>query len=228
MRLTSIGICDTVRSPYGALNRKDLERGTVMATEKRPLTGLRVRVHLKGETVYGLARVSYRDGHKHAGHYEVERVSAPPILVPFGDAEPGPNADQIPPGVEFPDRRVSYRPLFAEPGVKETSARVSGANVIFPGNMERLQKLIGLVQSGWTVHWTSHEANEFRGELSVAEVGVSEVRMNPTKAAPSRYTWPLEGDDFTIEGTAITEYKADHAYTGGRASTLTLRFEAPR
>ncbi|WP_340375891.1 hypothetical protein U5640_12490 [Streptomyces sp. SS7] len=210
------------------MNRKDLERGTVVSTEKRPLTGLRVRVHVKGETVYGFARVRYSNDHKHAGHYEVERVSAPPILVPFGDAEPGPNADQIPPGVEFPDRRVAYRPLFAEPGVKETSARVSGANVIFPGNMERLRELIALVQSGWTVHWTSHEANEFRGQLSIAEVGVSEVRMNPTKGAPSLYTWPLEGDDFTIEGTAITKYKADHAYTGGRASTLTLRFEAPR
>ncbi|MFF8902520.1 hypothetical protein ACF082_34180 [Streptomyces lydicus] len=183
---------------------------------------------MKGETVYGLARVRYSEGHKHAGHYEVERVSAPPVLVPFGDAEPGPNADQIPPGVEFPDRRVVYRPLFAEPGVKETSARVSGANVIFPGNMERLWELVALVQSGWTVHWTSHEDNEFRGQLSVAEVSGSEVRMNPTKGAPSRYTWPLEGDDFTIEGTAITKYKADHAYTGGRASTLTLRFEAPR
>lgn len=123
---------------------------------------------------------------------------------------------------------MAYRPLFSEPGVKETSARVSGANVIFPGNMERLRELIALVQSGWTVHWTSDEANEFRGQLSVAEVSASHVGMNPARGAPSRYTWPLEGDDFTIEGTAITEYKADHAYTGGRASTLTLRFEAPR
>lgn len=199
-----------------------------MSTVKRPLTGLRVRVHVKGETVYGLARVRYRDGHEHAGHYEVERVSAPPILVPFGDAEPGPNADQIPPGVEFPDRRVAYRPLFAEPGVKETAARVSGANVIFPGNMEKLRELIALVRSGWTVHWTSREANEYRGQLRVAEVSASEVRMNPTKGSPSRYTWPLEGDDFTIESTAITRYKANHAYTGDRASTLTLRFEASR
>lgn len=199
-----------------------------MSTENRPLTGRRVRVHVKGETVYGLARVRYGDGHKHAGHYEVERVSAPPILVPFGNAEPGPKRDQIPPGVEFPDRRVAYRPLFAEPGIKETSARVSGVNVIFPGNMERLRELIALVQSGWIVHWTSHEANEFRGQLTVAEVSESEVRMNPAKGAPSRYAWPLEGDDFSIEGTAITTYKADHPYTGGRASTLTLRFEASR
>ncbi|MFE7120767.1 hypothetical protein ACFU99_35585 [Streptomyces sp. NPDC057654] len=183
---------------------------------------------MKGKTVYGLARVRYGDGHKHAGHYEVERVSAPPILVPFGDAEPGPNADQIPPGVELPNLGAAYHPLFAEPGVQEACDGVSGANVIFPGSMRKLRELITLVQSGWAVHWISHEANEFRGQLDVAEVSASGVRMNHAQGAPSRYAWPLEGDDFTIQGTAITEYKADHAYTGGRASTLTLRFEAPR
>lgn len=198
------------------------------------LTGLRVKVTLRGKTVYGLARVCFDEGHRYAGNYEVQRVNGAAILVPFGSVEPGPNADQIPPGVEFPDLDIPYQPVFAEPGVMQSGAKVTGKNVIFPGDYSLLRDLINEVDPGWLVRWTSHEANGYAGNRTVAEVTNSGVRLDPKEGAPEYYTWPAEGEDFVVEhprrgGTAITEFKAAHAYVGGnRASTLTVWFQPPQ
>jgi hypothetical protein len=204
--------------------------------ERRPLTGLRVRVTVKSETVYGLARVRFGEGHRYAGHYEVQRVGAAAILAPFESVEPGPNADQVPPGVEFPDSREPYRPAFAEPGVKQTGAKVSGANVVFPGDYALLRDLINKVESGWSADWFSHGCNEFRGVRRVTGNGEGRIEFAPAQhqgwTLPSGYNWPKEGDDFTVwkvrGRTELAEYHADSAYDGGRGRRLTLTFEPPR
>ncbi|MFE0472622.1 hypothetical protein ACFW2V_13505 [Streptomyces sp. NPDC058947] len=198
---------------------------------RHPLTGLRVRVTMKGETVYGLARVRFGEGHRYAGHYEVQRVGAASILAPFESVEPGPNADRIPPGVEFPDRREPYRPAFAEPGVKQTRAEISGANVIFPGDYALLRDLINEVKPGWSADWFSHGCNEFRGTRKIVGNDGKRIEFTPMKGVFSDSGWPEEGDDFTIhrtrKGIKLTEYDPDNAYCGGRASCVTITFSPP-
>lgn len=204
-----------------------------MITENRPLTGLRVQRVTKDGTVYGLARVRFGEGHRYAGHYEVQRVGAAAMLVPFGELKPGPNANQIPPGVEFPDLDEAYRPVFAEPGVMQTRADVTGKNVIFPGDYALLRDLINEVGPGWRLKWTSHETNEYCGDHVVTGTTKGGVRFSGTKYGPKGYTWPAEGDDFILArqggGRAVlVNYKAAHEYVyGNRARTLTLSFTPP-
>jgi hypothetical protein len=199
---------------------------------RHPLTGLRVEVLMKGVTVYGLARVRFGEGHRYAGHYEVQRVGAAAILAPFGSVEPGPNADRIPPGVEFPDSREPYRPVFAEPGVKQTRVKISGANVIFPGDYALLRDLINEVEPGWSADWFSHGCNEFRGTRQITGNDGKRIEFAPVKGVFSGSAWPEEGDDFTIhrtrKGVELATYDPDNAYCGGRAQRVTITFKAPR
>lgn len=102
--------------------------------EERNLTGLRVWVFTSCAccpTSYGIARVRYGDGHRHAGRYEVEFIDCPPSLVPFDDVFPAPNADKIPLGVGFPETE-NYEPRFLD-GTRRAFLS-TGPGVIVPGD----------------------------------------------------------------------------------------------
>jgi hypothetical protein len=216
--------------------------------EGHPVIGFRVKVILREGVTYGLARVRFGEGHRYAGHYEVQRAEAAAILVPFESVEPGPSSsphllrgpqapevDQAPPGVEFPDSREPYRPVFAEPGVKQSGAKVSGANVIFPGDYALLRDLVNEVEPGWSADWFSHGCNEFRGVRQITGNDGKRIEFAPAKwQGWSLFTgsdWPKEGDDFTVrrtsKGVELTKYDPDNAYCGGRAARVTVTFRPP-
>lgn len=100
-------------------------------------------------------------------------------------------------------------------------------------NTAALNALIEQVQPGWTVHHTSHEANEHSGLATITRVSASLYGSGPgyTSAEGKRrsyYMWPTEGDDFEADGLTLRIYNPSHAYVhGGRALTHEFRYAPP-
>lgn len=187
-------------------------------------TGYRVRVATEGGERYGLARVRYANGHQNAGQYEVEFTDGPPLLVPFADVDRGPNADRIPRGVTFPEGEL-YRPRFLD-GTRRAYLS-TGPGVIVPGDMDQLRTMIERVQPGDRVEWRSHGSNEFWGIVTVASVDDKGIRVDGPKGAPPRCGWPVEGDEFEVNGrNALHFIRVPPARTGkARSRSLSLTFK---
>jgi hypothetical protein len=119
--------------------------------------------------------------------------------------------------------------------VKQGEAKVSGANVIFPGDYALLRDLVNEVEPGWSADWFSHGCNEFRGVRQITGNDGKRIEFAPAKwQGWSLFTgsdWPKEGDDFTVrrtsKGVELTKYDPDNAYCGGRAARVTVTFQPP-
>lgn len=109
------------------------------------------------------------------------------------------------------------------------------------GDVTALAELIARVQVGWRVDAFSHGCNEGVSagtitRLSDSVHGSGKAGFIRTQDKPTRsqgrtfthahFTWPVEGDDFEIEGATLREYSYS-AYTGGRALSLAITFSAP-
>lgn len=196
-----------------------------MTSESRRLTGLRVKVHAKGGTRYGVAQVRYGESHRHAGHYEIEVADGAPFLARFEDCEPGANWDDTPEEHRFTGSET-YRPAFLD-GTGRAHLS-TGTGVIVPGDMDQLRALVGRIEPGYLVQWYSHGCNEFRGDVTVDSVDVAGIRVNGPKDAPSRATWPTESDEFEVDGNTLHFRRVPPARTGKHSErSLSLTFVRP-
>lgn len=99
------------------------------------------------------------------------------------------------------------------------------------GSMKELDALVRRVVPGVVVHTTNHDYIKDSGTAEVIVVSDSIYGLDRpgyvTKVGNLRrhYSWPEESDDFEVHGDELQVYKPYHAYTGGRALILTLRFE---
>jgi hypothetical protein len=172
---------------------------------------------------FGVGRVWYQEGHRQAGHVEVERRDGSPALVPVESCQVGANWDDTPKGGRFTGSEL-YRPAFLDDTGKRFLRR--DHSVIIPGDMKRARALLERVRPGWTVDWFSHGCNEFRGVLTVTEAHDGHFSLTGGKNAPTRYTWPEEHEEFDIEGDRLTEIRVHEARTGKPPSrSLTLKFQ---
>ena len=172
---------------------------------------------------FGVGRVWYQEGHRQAGHVEVERKDGPPVLVPVENCQVGAHWDDTPEEGRFTGAGDFYRPAFLDGTGKRFLRR--DYSVIIPGDMGQACALLERVRPGWTVDWFSHGCNEFRGVLTVAEVHDGHFVLTGGKNAPTRYTWPEEGEEFDIEGDQLTKIQVHEARTGKPPSrSLTLKF----
>lgn len=117
------------------------------------------------------------------------------------------------------------------------------------GDMEALGALVGRVEVGWTVDVTNHDyikdsgvrvieslfttpdqTYRWKGEDHLMRKGgpgyIARGRGKDRRAF--RYQFPVEGDDFEVEGDTLKIFNPSHAYVyGNRAITLTLVFRPP-
>ncbi|MFB7858819.1 hypothetical protein [Rhodococcus qingshengii] len=116
--------------------------------------------------------------------------------------------------------------------------------------MSALRALIAQVEPGWRVESTTSQIRgititsvvtrtfmakdqtyTYKGETHVTRAGGPAYmsREISGKRREFRYQWPLEGDDFEVEGTTLRIYNPAHAYVNGaRAIVLTLVFSPPQ
>lgn len=193
------------------------------------LTGLRVTVETEGGTVYGVARVRYTDWHTHVGHYEIERADGTSFLAPFAACEAAPNWDLTPAEGQFTGAEI-FRPAFLD----DTRHRFLsyGCGVLIPGDMDRLRGLVGSVRPGDAVKWESHGCNEFVGSFAIDTMEPGRVRVRDPKPrpgvrapAPGGFSWPVEGDDFDVNGDRLDFVRVPPKRTGKhRGKSLSLTF----
>lgn len=186
------------------------------------VTGLRVTVDADGGTVYGVARVKYNAGHTNAGHYEVERADGPPLLVPAAECRTAPDWDETPEEGRFTGVEL-YRPHFLDDTGREYLS--TGSGVIVPGDMKRLRRLTEWVEPDDLVRWVSHGSNEFRGDVEVSSVDAHGFGVRGPANAPQFCRWPVEGDEFEVDGLALHFVRVPPKRTGKSAQrSLSLTF----
>lgn len=199
---------------------------------ERKLTGLRVQFPAHGATGYGVARVRYETGHKHGGHYEVERPDGTALLVSWADAAPAPDWDASPKESQFGGSEL-YVPEFRDgPGRAFMS---TGSGVLVPGDLSALNFLTGRIREGDTVNWYSHGCNEFRGDLTVCGINADRLTVTGDRKAPGGLTWPGRETEFEVTdgllrsgGTTLRFYRVPERRTGKhRESALDLTFRFP-
>jgi hypothetical protein len=116
------------------------------------------------------------------------------------------------------------------------------------GDMEKLRGLLTQVEAGWHVKVTNHDYVKGSGERVVTRVyeirdqtfqheGETHLIRAGGPAYASRdmrsgqgfyYQFPVEGEDFEVDGLELCVYNPSHAYCGGnRAIVLTLVYSPP-
>lgn len=96
-------------------------------------------------------------------------------------------------------------------------------------NLEALRDLIERVSPGWLVDTTNHDyINDSGTSIVTANTGTI-LRGEGTGGAKRSWymSWPLPGEDFEMDGNTLRIYTPYHAYTGGRAIVLMMKFNPP-
>lgn len=105
------------------------------------------------------------------------------------------------------------------------------------GNMDDLKKLREFVRVGTRINiryldyisgGTERVVTACRDNIQGAYRGIETEGFPRTKGGKGRgyFLWPEEGDDFEVDVDSMTLrlYSPNHAYTGGRALTLVMKF----
>lgn len=114
--------------------------------------------------------------------------------------------------------------------------------MIVTGDMAALRGLIERVQVGWRVEVFSHGCNEGASSGVITALvddlygggpGWRRTLDRPVRSQGRTYTswhgyWPEEGDDFTVEGNTLREYRNPPPHLGKpRRITAEMTFIAP-
>lgn len=113
---------------------------------------------------------------------------------------------------------------------------------IMSGDMQALAELIARVQVGTRVKVVGHGVNEGTRtgvvtRLSDSLYGSGEagcihtldrvIRSQGRTFGTGYITWPVDGDDFKIEGNTLREY-TNSVYAGGRCLAVEITFTDPQ
>lgn len=199
------------------------------------LTGLRVVVDTDAETVFGVARVRYLDGHQWAGTYEIERADGTSFLAPWEDCVPGPNWDVTPEEGRFTGAEF-FRPNFLA-GCTNRDFRLFGRShgTVVPSDMATLRELAATVEVGQAVNWFGHGANEFRDDLVITRKDDTGISMTDRKGRiTKRCNWPVTGEpeigpqyarEFLVDGRKLRFLSVSpKRYGKGVDNSVTLTF----
>jgi hypothetical protein len=199
------------------------------------LTGLRIVVDTDAETVYGVARVRYLDGHQWAGTYEIERADGTSFLAPWEDCTPGPNWDVTPEEGRFTGAEF-FRPNFLA-GCTNRDFRLFGRShgTVLPSDMATVRELAATVETGQSVNWFGHGANEFRDDLVITRKDDTGISMTDRKGrVTKRCDWPVTGEpeigpqyahEFLVDGNKLRFLRVSpKRYGKGVDDSLTLTF----
>lgn len=116
-----------------------------------------------------------------------------------------------------------------------------------PSDMNALQALIEQIEPGWTVDVTDYDYGAHSGRRTITRTytmadqtyrheGRTHVARKGGPAYNSKgpngreyyYQFPVEGDDFEVDGLTLRIFNPSHAYVGGRrAITHEFRYSPP-
>lgn len=110
------------------------------------------------------------------------------------------------------------------------------------GDMEALRALIERVQVGWRIEHYGYGVNEGASSGTITALvadlygggpGWRRTLDRPVSSQGRRFTtgyghWPTEGDDFTVDGNTVREYRNPPRHTGKpRSLAVEYTFHAP-